>query len=95
MIEKYGIKLYGYKKGNSTGFLKITGDVCSLREGLKKKLVEFFNKHLAPPPPLVEKNDLHAMKRILYDLYGLSDSYQMALLEAVEVQASHSTMILT
>ena len=54
MIEKYGIKLYGYKKGNSTGFLKITGDVCSLREGLKKKLVEFFNKRL-PPPPLGEK----------------------------------------
>ena len=50
MIEKYGIKLYGYKKGNSTGFLKITGDVCSLREGLKK-ISRIFQKAFAPPPP--------------------------------------------
>ena len=72
MIEKYGIKLYGYKKGNSTGFLKITGDVCSLREGFQKKLVEFFNKRLTPPSPWWKKNDLHAMKRILYDMGPLT-----------------------
>ena len=45
-----------------------------LREGFQKKLVEFSTKALTPPPspPLVEKillakNDLHAVKQILYD----------------------------
>ena len=43
-----------------------------IREGFqKKKLVEFFNKGLTPPPLvekiLLAKNDLHVVKRILYD----------------------------
>ena len=46
---------------------------CSLREGFKKKIVEYSTKGLTPPPPplvekiLLAKNDLHTMKRILYD----------------------------
>ena len=39
------------------------------------------------------KNDLHTMKRILYYMGNLSGSCQMALPEAVEVQASQPTMI--
>ena len=48
-----------------------------LRKGFKKqkkKLVEYSTKGLTPPPPplvekiLLTKNDLHAMKRILYDM---------------------------
>ena len=47
-----------------------------LRKGFKnkKKLVDFSTKGLTPPPPrpqwkkiLLAKNDLHVVKRILYD----------------------------
>ena len=38
----------------------------------KKKIVEFSTKRLTPPPPVSgekkTKNDLRAMKRILYDM---------------------------
>ena len=45
-----------------------------IREGFKKKIVEYSTKGLTPPPPPFSgknfywlKNDLHTMKRILYD----------------------------
>ena len=49
--------------------------VMLIREGFKnkKKLVEYSTKGLTPPPPLsgnfflLNKNDLHVVKRILYD----------------------------
>ena len=42
--------------------------VCK-REGLKKKLEEFSTKcHPSPPLNKKKKNDLLAMKRILYDM---------------------------
>ena len=47
-----------------------------LREGFKKrKLVKFSTKHLPPPPSgkkLKTKNDLLAMKQILYDMGPLT-----------------------
>ena len=42
-------------------------------EELKKKMVEFSTKCLTPLPPVSEKkNDLHTMKRILYDMGPLT-----------------------
>ena len=56
---------------------KFKAEVLRLREGFKKKIVEFSTKRL-PPPPLSgrkirkTKNDLLAMKQILYDMGPLT-----------------------
>ena len=44
----------------------------SVREGLKKKKKNYWNFPLSVYPPSVEKNDLRAMKRILYDMGPLT-----------------------
>jgi len=43
-----------------------------LREGLKKKIVEFSSKCLTPPPLVGKKKNLLAMKQILYDMVPLT-----------------------
>ena len=59
---------------------KCLNEAFSLREGFKKKkkLLENSNKALPPPPTLLEKkktkNDLRAMKRILYDMGNFFDA---------------------
>ena len=57
---------------------KLLKSSLTLREGLRKKIIEFSIKVWTPPPhppPLnngKNKNDLHAIKLILYDMGHLT-----------------------